>query len=150
YALEQLEASGASDDRSRRHALYFLGLAEHAEPHLRGPDQRSWFDRLDRELDNLRLALAWAAASNELEVGLRLALALGVFCEERGHVREMYEWLETLTSQLAARRADERLAPLQAYALASSAWLAFLQGDYQSAVPRAEQSILRWRELGQV
>ncbi|MBV9544131.1 MAG: tetratricopeptide repeat protein, partial [Chloroflexi bacterium] len=38
----------------------------------------------------------------------------------------------------------------QASALATAAWLRFLQGDYQRATPLAEQSLARWRQLGQV
>jgi predicted ATPase len=60
YALEQLDTAGEGDQLRGRHAGYFLALAENSEPHLRGRDQRIWFDRLDAEFDNLRAALAWA------------------------------------------------------------------------------------------
>jgi predicted ATPase/transcriptional regulator with XRE-family HTH domain len=150
YALEQLEQSGEGEVIRARHATYFLALAEQAEPQLHGPDARIWFDRLDRELDNLRAALAWAQSSGELELGLRLAVALPVFCEDRGHLREAREWLETLTSAVADSETAERLAPLEARALAATAWLAFLQGDYERAVPLAERSLARWRQIGQI
>jgi len=38
YALEQLAARGELDTLRRRHATYFLALAEAAEPQLQGPD----------------------------------------------------------------------------------------------------------------
>jgi predicted ATPase/transcriptional regulator with XRE-family HTH domain len=150
YALEQLEAHQEAAQRSRRHAAYFLTLAEQAEPELRGADQRSWFDRLDRELGNLRVALAWARSAGDLELGLRLANALSVFYEERGHVREGAEWLDTLVQMLSTGDAPPHLAPLRARALATAAWLEFFLGDYERAAPLAQQSLAQWRKLGQV
>jgi predicted ATPase/DNA-binding SARP family transcriptional activator len=45
---------------ARRHADYFLRLAEQAEPELEGPHQAEWFERLEKEHDNLRAALEWS------------------------------------------------------------------------------------------
>jgi predicted ATPase/transcriptional regulator with XRE-family HTH domain len=151
YALEQLEAHGETAEHSRRHAAYYLQLAELAEPELRRADQWRWFERLDRELDNLRVALAWARSASELEVGLRLAVALAVFCEERGHLREGGEWLQAFLQEFSTNPpATPRLARLRARALATSAWLAFMQGDYERAAPLAEESLVRWQQLGEI
>ena len=49
----------------RRHAEFFLALAEEAEPWLRGPEQAAWFERLDAENDNLRAALSWLLEQGE-------------------------------------------------------------------------------------
>ena len=62
YARERLEASGEADDIRRRHAAWFLALAETAEPELVGPAQERWLDRLEDEHPNLRAALAWATS----------------------------------------------------------------------------------------
>jgi hypothetical protein len=141
YALERLEAQGEAEEIGRRHAAYFLALAEEAEPRLAGTEQWAW---LDRELGNLRAALAWARTVGALELGLRLAVALANFWEERGHVREGREWLESLVRGLAARDDRPRLATLCARALATTAWMAFLQGDYDGAA----ESLALYRELG--
>ena len=53
YALDQLEASGELVDVAQTHAAYFLDLAERAVTELRGPEQVSWFERLETEHDNL-------------------------------------------------------------------------------------------------
>ena len=42
------------------HAAYVAELAERAEPHLLGPDERRWERRIEAELGNVRAALAWA------------------------------------------------------------------------------------------
>ncbi|MGW6536924.1 AfsR/SARP family transcriptional regulator [Streptomyces sp. NPDC055011] len=57
YALERLTEDGAPDAVRARHLAHYLGLAERAEPALRGPDQRGTLDRLDTEAGNLRTAL---------------------------------------------------------------------------------------------
>src|SRR5439155_2939630 len=57
FAREHLEASDDATRTRRRHAEHYLELAERAERALIGPDQRTWLDRLERGLGNLRLAL---------------------------------------------------------------------------------------------
>ena len=57
YALDKLEQSGEAEEARRRHAEFFLGLAEVTETAMRGPEQAAWLDRLEAEHDNLREAL---------------------------------------------------------------------------------------------
>jgi predicted ATPase/transcriptional regulator with XRE-family HTH domain len=146
FAEELLEASDDALALRERHATFCLGLTQEAEPHLTGANQRAWFDRLEQELDNLRAALAWARSAGQVELGLRLAGALAVFFEERGHVREGCEWLEALTDGLDDR---EFAAPVYARALATLGWLKLMRGDYPDAAALAEQSLACWRQLGQ-
>jgi predicted ATPase len=47
FAMDCLEQRGELEDARRAHAGYYLALAEHAEPHLRGPDQLHWFEQLE-------------------------------------------------------------------------------------------------------
>src|SRR5207237_867951 len=60
YALDRLLESREAAAARQKHLAYFLGLAEQAEPHLRGRDQVRWLDRLEAEHDNLRAALEWS------------------------------------------------------------------------------------------
>src|SRR5207249_1739563 len=60
YALAQLELSGDADALRRRHAEYYLVLAQRADPELRGSEQSIWFNRLASENDNVRAALTWS------------------------------------------------------------------------------------------
>src|SRR5262249_33032580 len=76
YALDRLAASGDLEATARRHAAYFVALAERAAPELSGHQQSTWFACLEREHDNLRAAARWAAAHGELDTELRLVGAL--------------------------------------------------------------------------
>ena len=97
YALEQLAESNADSAIRRRHAAYFVTLAERAAAELAGPEQRRALDGLDADLDNLRGALAWSQ-SEEPGWALRLAAALGRFWAIRGLFREARAWLDSVAA----------------------------------------------------
>src|SRR5205085_814817 len=59
FAAEQLEQSADADEVRRRHAEHFRALAEAAGPELEGDRQDEWFELVEDDLPNLRLALAW-------------------------------------------------------------------------------------------
>jgi tetratricopeptide (TPR) repeat protein len=127
FGLEQLESSGEAEETRRRHAMFFLAVAEQAEPALIGSEQGVWLDRLEVEHDNFRSALAWADA-HEPAVAVRLAAALGRFWDVRGHLREGQAWLN-------AAAAHWKAVPdsLRARAMGRAATLAWRRGDYETA-----------------
>ena len=98
YGLERLDVSGELEAARRAHAVYHLALAEQAEPELRSPQQAMWFDRLEREYDNLRVALKWAVEQGEagqsMEIALRLCAALGWYWFVHNHLSEGRQWME--------------------------------------------------------
>src|SRR5262249_47550100 len=86
FALEALGASGERDAIQRRHAAYFLSLAEQAQASLGSAEQVETMARLEQEHDNLRAALEWSqTAEGAGALCLRLASALGLFWEVHGH-----------------------------------------------------------------
>src|SRR5262249_25074569 len=99
YALERLEQNGEVESLHQAHLGYFLALAEQAEPELTGPRQAEWLERLEREHDNLRAALAWALEHGSLEASARLAGALWRFWYTHGHLSEGRRWLEQILEQ---------------------------------------------------
>ncbi len=145
YARDRL-LEGSDGERWRdRHQTYFLDLAEEAEPHLTGPDQRAWLERLEAEHDNLRAALEWSsAAGGGSYAGLQLAGALSRFWARRGHLGEGRGWLEAM---LAVNPVDE-LTAARAKALSGSGRLAWLQGDHDASRTHCQQSLALQRELG--
>ena len=142
YAAERLEELGAEGPR-RRHAEWFLALAERAEPELSGEHQATWFSLLELEHDNARAALAFLQAS-EGESALRLTVALSRFWYVRGHLGEARRPLEavlpTATDQdpLLLRRAQT-----------AGASVALLQGDYEASTAFAEGALASARRAGE-
>jgi non-specific serine/threonine protein kinase len=141
YALEHLEASGEADAVRRRHALCYLALAEEAEPHLRGPRQVEWLERLRAEHDNLRAALDWLAA-HDPQLGLRLGAALWRFWDTHGHLSEGRERLAALLER------GETRGQAAAQALHGQGVLARKQGDFDAARLLHEESLAIHRERG--
>jgi predicted ATPase/DNA-binding SARP family transcriptional activator len=88
YGLERLSEAGQVEATRHRHALFFAGLAETAEPQLRGPEMRTWLERLEIEHDNFRAALEWSLTHESPELGPRFAGALGIFWRQRGYLSE--------------------------------------------------------------
>jgi predicted ATPase/transcriptional regulator with XRE-family HTH domain len=147
YASGQLEVSGEGMRLARLHAEYYRGLAEEAEPHLRGPDQVMWLDRLETELNNVRAALAWAREQGEIELGLRIASAVWRFFSARGHLTEGREWLEGLL-RLQERSGGQGVTLVRAGALVGAGRLARAQGDTARASTLAEEGLQLARQLG--
>jgi non-specific serine/threonine protein kinase len=94
FVRGKLVEAGEADAARRRHATFYLGLAERGDPELRGPKQASWLDRLEAEHDNLRAALEWSLSQEKDEAGLRLAGALSGYWHGRGYLSEGREWLD--------------------------------------------------------
>jgi hypothetical protein len=61
---------------SRRHAQYYEAFAAAADQGLRGPDEVSWTERIDRDLDNLRAAVSWAVDAGEVGIALEIIASL--------------------------------------------------------------------------
>jgi DNA-binding CsgD family transcriptional regulator len=143
FAISRLDQSTREEMRDR-HALHYLALAERAERALIGPDQRTWLDRRERELGNLRAALRWVIDRGESSLALRLASALWFFWDMRGHLREGQQWLE---AALALPTADESRG-LRPWALNAAGWLAFVQhASYGPAIALLEQALAAGKEV---
>ncbi|HEY3059586.1 MAG TPA: LuxR C-terminal-related transcriptional regulator [Chloroflexota bacterium] len=143
FAAEQLEQSGELEPVRSRHADYFLALAEKTEPLLHGPQQRQWFDRLEREEANMRAVLEWSLRNEDSEQGVRLAGALWWFWLIRSYLTEGRRWAE------AAVAASPALSPLvRAKALYCAAFVATFQNDRAQGKAWAEAALAICREFG--
>ena len=98
YASVRLEESGEREAVLRRLALYCVDLAERAEPGMKGPQWRTWFETLDSEYDNIRSVLEWMHREDERTLGTRLAGALGWFWFRKARYSEGQHWLELFNS----------------------------------------------------
>ena len=143
FGREALAIAGETELTRQGHALYYLALAEEAEPELEQAQQAVWLDRLEAEYDNLRAALLWSLEHAKAETGLRLAGALRWFWMRRSHLSEGRTWL---TSMLGLAEGVEP-THLRAKALAAASGLAWLQGDYPAASAFGEESVTLCRAL---
>jgi len=148
YGWELLTAAEASDPvTQRRHADYFLWLAETTAPKLHGPDQVVWLDRLGLDHDNLRAALAWFVQAHELPKALRLATALRYFWRVRGHYREGSERLLALLAHPAAAPTDKSTAVVRAHALNAAGYLQWVQGARAAAETLLQEALALGRTV---
>jgi predicted ATPase/class 3 adenylate cyclase len=163
YARDKLLAASEAERVQDRHLEYCAQLAEAAEPHLRDAEQLAWMQRLEREHDNLRAALAWALEGGKRHSMLRLAGALAYFWDLRGYWSEGCKWLDDAldldTRQqgggAAAQSANEPTLPthgdvaLRARVLYGAARLhVWALMDFHGSLARIEESLRLWRELG--
>jgi tetratricopeptide (TPR) repeat protein len=140
YLLERLDESGEAARVTAAHAAFFLALAEEAEPSLRGPSEKEWLERLEREHGNLRAALG---RTDDGEAMARFVVSLHRFWLVRGHLAEGRGWLEAALSS----------GPLRTDALAAkcsnaAGILCWAQGDFETARSHFEQALDRARSSG--
>jgi predicted ATPase/class 3 adenylate cyclase len=135
YARERLVQSGEADELKRRHALYFVAMAERAEDELHGGRQEYWYARLMDELDNIRTALNWTLDGVDVELGARLVAALREFWYFKGILSESSAWIDR------ALRNEVRISPaVWAKTLNASGRIAFARGDFTGCVRLARQA----------
>jgi non-specific serine/threonine protein kinase len=144
YAGERLEASGEAGIMRRRHAEYFVELAERAEPELRLARQLYWFQLLELEEDNLRAVLNWSLEGGDVTLGVRLISVLGYFWYAFGHHVEGIGW----TDQFLARL-DEIPRHYHPKLLISAGHMALLH-SVETANHLAMKALNCSRELGDV
>jgi len=136
YAHEKLAAAGEEAVIRDRHLQRFLHLTEEATPKLRGEYQQLWLDWLEEEIDNVRAALSWSLESDQVEAGLRIAIAIYQFWAVRNYMEEGSVWLERLIAQ-----ADEGVsARVHANALAYAAFLAEFRGNSETQMAYGEDA----------
>ena len=141
YSLERLEASGEAEAAHRRHATYFLNLAEEAAPAMLGPDQEAWVARLETEHHDLRAALRWSL-THEPDVALRLAAGLWRFWYTFGYQREGQRWLDRTLATGAGRKTITRVRALNGLGV-----LVWVAGDLERALELQNASLSLAREL---
>jgi len=137
FALEQLTSCGEEDRCRGRHADYVCGLTAEAAPHLIGPQQSLYLDRLEADRDNLSSALRWLLATAQTGRALRTASLLWRFWHLRAHLDEGRTLLEALLAGPASR-----LEPAaRADGLDALGSVAYWQRDYHCARQNFEQAL---------
>jgi predicted ATPase/class 3 adenylate cyclase len=140
YAREKLLEVGDGGTIRDRHLAYFVKLVEQAEPELHRSNQVFWLNKLEDEIDNIRMAMEWALA-NDLESGLRIAVTPWRFWQGRSYLPELGDWLNLLLEQ------HKKNNGLHAWALTIYAACKFRQGDIDESIRLAKQGMDMARTL---
>ncbi|MBA3841422.1 MAG: winged helix-turn-helix domain-containing protein [Actinobacteria bacterium] len=132
FASERLDERRATLERA--HADHFVRVVETCE--LAGPEQPHALQRIDRDRGNLQLALAYAAASPDVTLELRLVGALWRFWWLRG---ELVEGLTRL--EHALERSDSPGGQLVAQVCRGAAGIAWNLGQAALAHDLAQRGL---------
>ena len=142
YALDRLRAADETAVMARSHLRQYTAMAEEAYQGRFEADAE-WLDLLERELDNVRAALEWAAV-NDRDAELALAGALGWFWSL--HTEHAAEGRMRLARALEGRE-EERTAAV-ARTLTGAAMTLTWAGAPAEAAALAARSVAIWEQLG--
>jgi len=138
FAAERLADSSPEQAAAARaaHRAHYLALAEAAAPHLFGPQQGSWYGRLDADQANLRRAAEHAAGEPD---GTARVLRFGVALHRYWFVRSREEEAAGLLVPVLERPEAAADLALFAEALANAALLTMFT-DMPTCLRLAEEA----------
>jgi predicted ATPase len=143
YAWDHLAPTEAAA-LELRHLGWCATLAESADAGLTAHGAGPWLQRLDREMDNMRAALASALARGRVADALRVAGGLSWFWFRRGHVPEGRLWLDRVIQAAGAGS-----QPGLSRALLGRASIQYLEGDLPGAGESLQRAIRMAESLGE-
>ncbi|MBT8469636.1 MAG: hypothetical protein KJN97_12900, partial [Deltaproteobacteria bacterium] len=111
FARDRLDESGHGEPIRLTHAAYFTELAESIEGLIGGDQEGIALAMAEADLDNIRHAMDWAVMSENADLTMRTAVALGPFWMRSVRHVEASEWLERSRS---AREGHEDLLQTRA------------------------------------
>jgi predicted ATPase/class 3 adenylate cyclase len=144
YAAGLLDQGDERQVLQERHFSFYLALVEEAEPHLTGPEQRQWYERVAIEEDNVREALTYMCDRGDGERALMLAGTIWRFWWTRGQIAEASRWYERAFGVAAGASEIAR-----ARGLFGAAHMAEARGDVEQARMQFEESAALLRRLGE-
>jgi non-specific serine/threonine protein kinase len=143
FGLDRLQAAGEFEEVRRHHAVWYADLAERSWlPLYRDPVDTELLARFEIEHDNVRAALAWFDAVDDLPGLVAFTGAVGPFWYFRSHWAEGAEWLRR-----ALRRLPDPCVPPATVARALHVAGCLTEGNPE-AIAQLEESLRIWEELG--
>ncbi|HEY7525470.1 MAG TPA: AAA family ATPase [Candidatus Limnocylindria bacterium] len=127
YAMERLAGLDPAGTLQRRHAEYYLGLAQRLSADVFGERQRVSLDTFEREHDNLRAAVNTAIEAADADLAMNLLFATWRFWQMRGYLSEGRDRGERIIA-LPGGSPEVRLRALDAIG-----GIAYWQGDVMAA-----------------
>jgi predicted ATPase len=143
FAADRLDDAGETDLVRARHANHHVALLEQLEPRFTGPNSASALNRVAREHDNIRAALAHFV-DRDPEGALRLGSLIWRFWQMRGHLIEGDRWLGAALQAAGSGARDD----VRADAYAAIGGLAYWRSDMAAARPHYEEALAIRRRIG--
>src|SRR4051794_1882362 len=141
FGVEVLQQSDEAGIIHRRHAAYFLALAERAEAKQNTIERDAWLDRLEAEQGNLHSALEWALGQEEAEIAVGLCGSLLPLWQFRYYSNLGREWVGR-----ALALGKDVSAPVLRKALYCAGTLAYVDGEPAEAAGFFGDALLRYQE----
>jgi tetratricopeptide (TPR) repeat protein len=143
FAFARLTEQGRVAEVQQRHAAHYSNVLEQARPFVKGGrEQAVWLPRLEREYDNLRVALDWITGRPEhATLVLKMVVTLFPVWNTRGYYNEGRNWLERALSLGGAPE-------WRAKCLDCIGWIARMQGDPVAAQTALEEALALHTETG--
>ena len=152
FARAALHEAGEWDEIRNAHASFYADLAGELSSRLEGPNGLAARDRIEAELENIRVALGWcldqpadgpSPPPDRLTIGLRLCQALSWFWYAFGYTAEGHRW-----QRRAVTVASAAGGPDLATALHGLAVLLLQQGETAEAKDALTTCLQIRRETG--
>jgi predicted ATPase/class 3 adenylate cyclase len=139
YGEERLVASGDAEAVRARHVAWCVQFARSAGRGMYSPDEPVWLDRLEAEMDNLQVAVAWAVATDDADAAMRIG---GAF-PRQAMARPLLGTGYLAEQAMAVRGGDAH--PARARVLAEAAYVAFLRTDDAAAEELLDRALAEMR-----
>jgi predicted ATPase len=144
YALQLVSEHTELENAKRLHAEFFLRSSELADAAFATQPTIAWLQSFQFEYVNIRAALHYLIhEARDLELGARLAAALGRYWFERGLFHEGREWLERINraGPIAEPEAGAKI-------LLYLAFVANYETDYKAGASAAQRALYAYKKSG--
>ena len=142
YALDRLRDAGERDAAGRRHAEYFLALAESANLTDEAMEKGQRHELVIPEAANLRAAIDWAVDAGETELAASIAVAL----EQYWVTNSPYEGLRRLDQLVRLKGALPPL--LAARLLRVRGGASYIVGEFEEGTRSYEEALEQFQAIG--
>jgi predicted ATPase/DNA-binding CsgD family transcriptional regulator len=146
FLQQRLVESGELDATRQRHLEYFVQAAEAIAPVISFEDSPRLLSELGVDHGNLENALEYADSTDQLEMALRLAAALTLFWELRGHLGRGGRWFARLLDRHAATTTSP--SANRARSCWGAAHIALYGDDFATMSTRAPEALELAEALG--
>ena len=145
YAREKLDLSGDAPATATRHCEHYFAVAKQAKRGLQGPEPAPWVERMEANLDNLRVAIALAQSGGaDPLLAVKLPVAMMLFWMMRGYCTEGRNVVRASLAMPEVQAVDVA----HSHALYVAACLAESQSDHAEARRMLEACLELRRRLG--